>query len=779
MDIQHRHPQDQWPYEQEELALTCLVHTSLFTHEPLGEQSIVLHRFGGSYGPAAFLLTAKEFFQKGAITLSFVNRHGMTVHTVVLPNIEIVAEPAAEAPDFMLDLPRFGEEEVAEEILGEDSPPEEVSQGSEDWVVFSGEISPRERERMRNVLSPFREYLILNGVVEEPIPPMTFHFPPAPKDRNDRREWGYLRSLLSLKDTLTREYAHHVLKRRQGEAPTELASVESGLADYLVCSFKNDPHFGQEEARLQFSKAPFLRNLDNRLRFTRPQDPTAPGVWEIWGGVFWELRQHFGAQVIDELVVQAWRATKDDFPRALLRRMAQRSFEKFEKTGEVLLERGVLSARDYRDLLSEAIQPVELSLPPLAIERPEAHHLLKLISALHGAPIIRVEGYYGQASATLLRLVGLLGERLNVPMQFFLFDVPSRLPLELRPDEFLELFTTRIEDLVREVRYQHPEWKIVVGIGNFHRLHTLVGDVETVNSLQDRLTRQDARLLLACRPDTPFSHRAEVVRLQDLDGEQVRNLCWMYGVSLSEEGEREFLHWTGGSLHLAEIALQGARQHEWTLEELMRFESVEWSRIFDGEMARVRQWLAQQSPVLTTALREVSANGVWFLERDVALPLMGQGLICESERDSYTLRTPLYLRALWPDTVARLPHAFWDRLGGHRWSLDAWQLASRPGQGLRLRLVLQSHDAKKDPIPKSVHFMLTRRLHKHVRSVQGRAIADFSVGASFGPTRAYAEMELKGERYRLSLPIDDISQLPKNPRPKKKKKAAPKDARKK
>jgi hypothetical protein len=73
----------------------------------------------------------------------------------------------------------------------------------------------------------------------------------------------------------------------------------------------------------------------------------------------------------------------------------------------------------------------------------------------------------------------------------------------------------------------------------------------------------------------------------------------------------EFLHWTGGSLHLAEIALQGARQHGWSLEELMRLEGEEWSRIFDAEMARVRQWLQQPpGPLSADGLKVLSEDGV-------------------------------------------------------------------------------------------------------------------------------------------------------------------------
>jgi hypothetical protein len=47
-----------WPYEHEEYPIHCMLESvPFFRIQPLGTPAIVLHRFGGTYGPARFLVT--------------------------------------------------------------------------------------------------------------------------------------------------------------------------------------------------------------------------------------------------------------------------------------------------------------------------------------------------------------------------------------------------------------------------------------------------------------------------------------------------------------------------------------------------------------------------------------------------------------------------------------------------------------------------------------------------------------------------------------------------
>lgn len=79
-------PED-WPYEEEEYPISLHLETfPLFKCEPVGhpEPSVVLHRFGGTYGPAMFLLTAAEKEMTGTIQIELLNRFGITLEQINL-----------------------------------------------------------------------------------------------------------------------------------------------------------------------------------------------------------------------------------------------------------------------------------------------------------------------------------------------------------------------------------------------------------------------------------------------------------------------------------------------------------------------------------------------------------------------------------------------------------------------------------------------------------------------------------------------------------------------
>jgi phospholipase C len=89
-----------WPFDEEEFEFTCMLDAQpLFTTRILGEPVLVLHRFGGTYGPVRYELTAAEpadgltgddYLEPGdrgavSIWLSFANSWGVPVRTVELP----------------------------------------------------------------------------------------------------------------------------------------------------------------------------------------------------------------------------------------------------------------------------------------------------------------------------------------------------------------------------------------------------------------------------------------------------------------------------------------------------------------------------------------------------------------------------------------------------------------------------------------------------------------------------------------------------------------------
>ena len=117
---------------------------------------------------------------------------------------------------------------------------------------------------------------------------------------------------------VVREYAHHVLLTVQGSPlwnpETGYAGLESGLADYLVASYHDDPGLGpalatrlRERTGGAFSK-PFVRNLDNdhAVGSISLDHSQVHARGEAWGGAFWSLRSLLGQAEADRLLTAAW-----------------------------------------------------------------------------------------------------------------------------------------------------------------------------------------------------------------------------------------------------------------------------------------------------------------------------------------------------------------------------------------------------------------------------------------------------------------------------------------
>jgi predicted nucleotide-binding protein len=83
-----------WPFEEEEFEFSCLLDAQpLFISRPVDEPTLILHRFGGTYGPVRFELTAVSpasgsadgDVRSASIWLTYVNRWGVPIRTVELP----------------------------------------------------------------------------------------------------------------------------------------------------------------------------------------------------------------------------------------------------------------------------------------------------------------------------------------------------------------------------------------------------------------------------------------------------------------------------------------------------------------------------------------------------------------------------------------------------------------------------------------------------------------------------------------------------------------------
>jgi hypothetical protein len=101
IDLQLEAPGAPWPFPEEEYAISCILDTQpFFSYEPLEgrEPAIVLHRFGGSYGPAQYMLTAAPHkLPKGAISITFTNPYGIPIaYTELECEVSREAQPGQE-----------------------------------------------------------------------------------------------------------------------------------------------------------------------------------------------------------------------------------------------------------------------------------------------------------------------------------------------------------------------------------------------------------------------------------------------------------------------------------------------------------------------------------------------------------------------------------------------------------------------------------------------------------------------------------------------------------
>ncbi|TRV76137.1 tetratricopeptide repeat protein [Streptomyces sp. 130] len=77
---------DAWPYDEEELTFSvALEGAPHFVCEAIEEPGLVLHRFGGTYGPATFLVTAGPSAGPGVLRLTIFNQWGASVRKAELP----------------------------------------------------------------------------------------------------------------------------------------------------------------------------------------------------------------------------------------------------------------------------------------------------------------------------------------------------------------------------------------------------------------------------------------------------------------------------------------------------------------------------------------------------------------------------------------------------------------------------------------------------------------------------------------------------------------------
>lgn len=97
-----------WPYDDEELTFTIMLSGGPWiTVEALGDSALILHRFGGTYGPARFVAVADEAVGPRSLWLNLLTERGVIARTDELPTLVARSKPdRAEETTFLPDITR-------------------------------------------------------------------------------------------------------------------------------------------------------------------------------------------------------------------------------------------------------------------------------------------------------------------------------------------------------------------------------------------------------------------------------------------------------------------------------------------------------------------------------------------------------------------------------------------------------------------------------------------------------------------------------------------------
>jgi hypothetical protein len=126
----------------------------------------------------------------------------------------------------------------------------------------------------------------------------------------------------------------------------QYVAIEGALADYFACSFLDNPKLGEKAARVLQTGQPQLRRLDNQRSFAefgsiKEAMMNFDGA-EVWGGLFWQLRNRLGREAADKLLATAWMqfklpAVEDQRAAAFARRIANEAAKEGDAAQQVVL----------------------------------------------------------------------------------------------------------------------------------------------------------------------------------------------------------------------------------------------------------------------------------------------------------------------------------------------------------------------------------------------------------------------------------------------------------
>lgn len=188
--------------------------------------------------------------------------------------------------------------------------------------VPTAALTPDLQERMEKSLDEFRRYLQNIGykVTENELKIAV----------SEKQEFGpayYQEGVIHVEaafatdiDILYREYSHHALLTSKGTLSSQsMVGIESGFASYFACSFTGDPAWGEKSVSVmaqkyqtrEFLEKGAIQALKNSRKFSDLAENPLDNSYlpaEVWGGLFWELREGLGREYTDRLLFETWQS---------------------------------------------------------------------------------------------------------------------------------------------------------------------------------------------------------------------------------------------------------------------------------------------------------------------------------------------------------------------------------------------------------------------------------------------------------------------------------------
>ncbi|MBF0410514.1 MAG: M36 family metallopeptidase [Candidatus Riflebacteria bacterium] len=117
-------------------------------------------------------------------------------------------------------------------------------------------------------------------------------------------------SLAREESVLYHEFAHSIVDKIKPLRGQHGPAMSEGQADYFAASLSDDPLIGEYVVKKQ--NRPYLRNVENKLKFPDDYKNEPHHDGQIWSGALWDLRKKIGCEAVDRILLKSFFSISDD-----------------------------------------------------------------------------------------------------------------------------------------------------------------------------------------------------------------------------------------------------------------------------------------------------------------------------------------------------------------------------------------------------------------------------------------------------------------------------------